>query len=182
MLALETGPKPKCLPGRSMRTCHHVSACGGSSQRQVAVDSHLLILLVGPLVMETLLSGGGIQLESSDASHLAADLMCFKDANTLHSELVAMLDEPDDSIRHEKPYLPERDFSIWQFVRKFKRVPKEIREDAGNNKEENNLAQYIRKHKRKLHKETLTMLIKFTDEDTYSWCRDLRFVASSSSS
>ena len=34
-----------------MRTCHHVSACAGSNQLQVAVDSHLLILLVGLLAL-----------------------------------------------------------------------------------------------------------------------------------
>ena len=60
MLAVEIGASPKGLPRRSMRTCHHVSACAGSNQLQVAVDSHLLILLVGLLAMDTLLSGGAL--------------------------------------------------------------------------------------------------------------------------
>ena len=58
MLAVEIGASPKDLPRRSMRTCHHVSACAGSNQLQVAVDSHLQILLVRLLAMDTLLSGG----------------------------------------------------------------------------------------------------------------------------
>ena len=81
-----------------------------------------------------------------------------------------MLDQPDDAIRFEKPYLPESDFRIWEFVRKFKRVPKEIREDDESNKEENKLAQYIRKKKGKLHSETLALLNNLPNEDTYSWC------------
>ena len=92
-----------------------------------------------------------IRFESSDGAHLAAKPMCFRGAKELHSELLAMLDEPDDAIRFEKPYLPESEFPIWEFVRKFNRVPKEIREDGESNKEENKLAQYIRKHERKLH-------------------------------
>ena len=114
------------------------------------------------------------QLESSDASHLAAEPMCFRETKELQSELLAMLDEPDDAIRFEKPYLPEKDFPIWEFVRKFNRIPKEIREDGESNKEENKLAQYIRKHKGKLHKETLALLNNLPGEDTYSWCKDLR--------
>ena len=60
MLALETGPKPKGLPRKSMRTCPHVSACAGSNQLQVAVESHLEIVLVVLLAMDTLLSGGAL--------------------------------------------------------------------------------------------------------------------------
>ena len=115
-----------------------------------------------------------ISLESSDGAQLAAKLMDFRAAKELHSELLAMLDEPDDAIRFEKPYLPESDFPIWEFVRKFKRVPKEIREDGESNKEENKLAQYIRKHKTELHKETLAVLNHLPGEDTYSWCKGLR--------
>ena len=53
-------------------------------------------------------------------------------------------------------------------------MPKEIREDGESNKEEDKLAQYIRKHKGKLHKETLALLNNLPGEDTYSWCEDLR--------
>ena len=60
--------------------------------------------------------------------------LCFREANKLHSELRAMLDQPDDAIRFEKPYLPESDFPIWEFVRKFNRAPKEVREDGESNK------------------------------------------------
>ena len=59
-------------------------------------------------------------------------------------------------------------------MRKFNRVPKEIREDGESNKEENKLAQYIRKHKGKLDKETLALLNNLPGEDAYSWCKDLR--------
>ena len=69
--------------------------------------------------------------------------MCFRRAKERHSELLAMLDEPDDAIRFEKPYLPKTDLPIWEFVRKFNRVPKEIREDGESNKEENKLAQTL---------------------------------------
>ena len=54
--AVEIGSNSKGIPRRSMRTCHHVSACAGSNQLQMAVDSHLPILLVGLLAMDTLLS------------------------------------------------------------------------------------------------------------------------------
>ena len=94
--------------------------------------------------------------------------MCFRRAKERHSELLAMLDEPDDAIRFEKPYLPESDFPIWEFVHKFNRVPKEVREDGESNKEELKLAQYIRKRKGKLHKETLALLNNLPGEDTYS--------------
>ena len=53
-----------------------------------------------------------IRLESSDGSHLAAEPMCFRGVKKLHSEIIAMLDEPDDAIRFAKPYLPEKDISI----------------------------------------------------------------------
>ena len=95
--------------------------------------------------------GRSIRLESSDGAHLATEPMCFREVKELHVGLLAMLDEPDDAIRFEKPYLPEGDFCIWEFVRKFNRVPKEIREDGESNKEENKLAQYIRRNKGKLH-------------------------------
>ena len=59
-------------------------------------------------------------------------------------------------------------------MHEFNKVPKEIREDGESNKEENKLAQYIRKHKGKLHKETLALLNNLPGEDTYSWCKDMR--------
>ena len=73
-----------------------------------------------------------------------------------------MLDEPDDAIRFEKPYLPEKDISVWQFVQQFERAPTEVRSNDGSINEENKLAQYIRKNKSKLHSETVTMLNMFT--------------------
>ena len=115
-----------------------------------------------------------IRLESSDGAHLPAKPLCFRAAKELHRELLAALDEPDDAIRFEKPYLPESDFPIWEFVRKFNRVPKEIREDGESNKAENKLAQHIRRNKRKLHSETLALLNNLPGEDTYWWCKDLR--------
>ena len=48
-----------------------------------------------------------ITLESSDGSHLAAEPMCFR----------GVQEKPDDAIRFEKPYLPETDFPIWEFMR-----------------------------------------------------------------
>ena len=56
----------------------------------------------------------------------------------------------------------KRDISIWQFIRQFQRAPREVRSKDGNNNEENRLAQYIRKNKSKLHRETVTMLNMFT--------------------
>ena len=53
-------------------------------------------------------------------------------------------------------------------MHEFNKVPKEIREDDESNKEENKLAQYIRKHKGKLHKETLALLNNLPGEDSYS--------------
>ena len=79
------------------------------------------------------------QLESSDASHLAAEPMCFREAKELQSELLAMLDEPDDAIRFEKPYLPKTDFPIWEFVHKFNRVPKKYEKMAKVTKKRTNL-------------------------------------------
>ena len=99
-----------------------------------------------------------ITLESSDGLHLAAEPMCLRGVKELHSEILAMLDEPDDAIRFEKPYLPKTELPIWEFVCKFNRVPKEIRRDGESNNKENKLAQYIRRNKRKLHSETLALL------------------------
>ena len=84
-------------------------------------------------------SRGSAGLESSDGLHLAA--------------------EPDNAIIFEKPYLPKREFPIWEFVRKFNRVPKEIRRDGESNKKENKVAQYIRRNKGKLHSETRYLLL-----------------------
>ena len=49
-----------------------------------------------------------------------------------------------------------------------------MRRGGESNKEENKLAQYIRKNKGKLHSETLALLNNLPGEDTYSWCKDLR--------
>ena len=49
-----------------------------------------------------------IKLEGSDTAHLAAKLMDFKAAKDLHSDLLAMLDEPDDAIRLESRSSRER--------------------------------------------------------------------------
>ena len=59
-------------------------------------------------------------------------------------------------------------------MRKFNRVPKEVREDGESNKEELKLAQYIRKRKAKLHSETLALLNNLPGDDIYAWCKDLR--------
>ena len=100
-------------------------------------------------------SRGSAGLESSDGLHLAAEPMCLR----------GVKEKPDDAIRFEKPYPPKIEFPIWEFVCKFNRVPKEIREDGESNKEENKLAQYIRRNKGKLHSETLALL---------KWCKALR--------
>ena len=96
------------------------------------------------------------RLHSSDDAHLAAEAV----TDSMDGQADGALD-----IRVEKWYLPEHDFPIWDFVRRFGREPKETRKkDAdAESKREWELAHYIRKHEAKLHSETITMLHNLAD-------------------
>ena len=65
--------------------------------------------------------------------------MCFRKAKELHSELLGMLDEPDDAIRFEKPYLPERDFPYGNLYANLIECPRKYDKMAKVTKKRTNL-------------------------------------------
>ena len=96
--------------------------------RSSTSDAHPTIVATTPLQANDV-----TPLAVSDVTPLAAGALCFRDFTNQCNELITLLDEPDDDIRFKMPFLPKKDTPIWQFVRKFKRVPKQTQRDSKDN-------------------------------------------------
>ena len=118
-------PPRKHMRGKQPPPCDGGEESLATPSRSSTYDAHSAIVSTTPLQASDV-----TPLAVSDVTPLAAGALCFRDFTNQCNELITLLDEPDDDIRFEKPYLPKKDIPIWQFVRKFKRAPKETQRDS----------------------------------------------------